>query len=114
MLWTDAPPPAEFIPTRTITTSWLLLVERLTDNALARLMLLWAVPSSATTLDWGVVLVVVGVVVVVVVVVVELEDELDVADEDEDDEVVLLLADDDCIIASTRVTPLSPGLTENE
>jgi hypothetical protein len=59
MLWTDATPPAEFIPTRTITTSWLLLVVRLTDNALARLMLLWAVPSSATALDWELVLVVV-------------------------------------------------------
>ena len=81
-LWTDAAPPAEFIPTRTITTSWLLLVVRLTDNALARLTLLWAVPSSATALDPELVLV--------------------------------LLEEEDCIIASTNVTPFWPTLVEKE
>jgi len=73
-----------FIPTRMITTSWLLLVVRPTDNALAKLMLLCAFPSNATMLDWVLVLVLVLVVV------------------------------DDCIIASTKVMPFSAGMVEKE
>jgi hypothetical protein len=87
-LRTAALPPAVFIPTRTITTSWLLLVVRLTASALAELALLCAFPSRVMTFDPELVMVLVL--------------------------TVELVVDVDCFIASTKTMPFSPTLVEKE